>query len=149
MSYLLESLLGDVDDVDLSCRNDQQYCYNSSTLDYLSSENRIGTRWAEWDEFVDHAGTQSDVTVRKKRKPADGEASPGNGSELQTREQRQRGKNWEKAEEDVLVECRSQHIDWKCISERLQEHGYTRNHKHCADKWYALRKHYLEVRKTI
>lgn len=84
--------------------------------------------------------SEEDVPVGKKRKWSEDcdEAVP-------QREQRQRGKNWEKAEEDILVECKSKHMDWKAVSEHLQLHGFTRNHKHCADKWYALRKHYLEV----
>lgn len=158
VNCLLESLL---EDDDLS--RDQQY--DSSRLDYFSSSlmPEKGTRWSEWDvDFIamdatDNAGTLSDSEVdgakvqerwigdveqlpmRKKRKQQI-LTSPA----IQTRE-RQRGKNWEKAEEDILVDCKSKEMDWKSISECLQEHGFTRNHKHCADKWYALRKHYLEI----
>ncbi|KAG0556847.1 hypothetical protein M758_11G080700 [Ceratodon purpureus] len=67
------------------------------------------------------------------------------GVGVQASRERQRGKNWEKAEEDILVESKRKEMDWKSISEVLKERGFIRNHKHCADKWYALRKHYLEI----
>ena len=159
--YLFESLLDD----------SQQF--DSSTLDYISSPLALeekGTRWDQWSEFdpamvvADNAGSQSDSEVdvgkvegwvgddrqpqlRKKRKltgcevPANQLISVG----TQPSRERQRGKNWEKTEEDILVESKRKEMDWKSISECLKEHGFIRNHKHCADKWYALRKHYLEI----
>ena len=59
--------------------------------------------------------------------------------------ERQRGKNWEKTEEDILVELRGKDMDWRSISEYLKSSGFIRDHRHCSDKWYALRKHYLEI----
>jgi len=161
---LLETLLGDDD-----LSRDQQY--ESSTLDFMVEK---GTRWREWDvDFVsmDKAETPFDsdvdganvqdrrwigdlekIPVRKKQFKQTGctvvEEVQLTGPVIQARE-RQRGKNWEKAEEDILVDCKSKEMDWRSISECLQEHGYIRNHKHCADKWYALRKHYLEIHRWM
>lgn len=57
VSMLLESLLGDVDEVaDVTVRDHHQ-CYNSSSLEYLSSENG----WADWDDVVDFGTPQSAV----------------------------------------------------------------------------------------
>ena len=63
--------------------------------------------------------------------------------------ERQRGKNWEKVEEDILVEAKGKDMDWKSISECLKSKGFTRDHRHCSDKWYALRKHYIEIQQWM
>uniref|UniRef100_A0A7I4ERD8 Myb-like domain-containing protein n=2 Tax=Physcomitrium patens TaxID=3218 RepID=A0A7I4ERD8_PHYPA len=63
--------------------------------------------------------------------------------------ERQRGKNWKEAEENILVESRGKGMDWKSISECLKNSGFTRNEKHCTDKWYALRKHYIDIHDWI
>ncbi|KAG0609041.1 hypothetical protein M758_8G152200 [Ceratodon purpureus] len=63
--------------------------------------------------------------------------------------ERQRGKNWEKMEEDILVESKGIDMDWKSISEFLKSKGFIRDHRHCSDKWYALRKHYIEIQQWM
>jgi hypothetical protein len=154
-SCLLESLL------------DQQY--DSSTLEtYISSANLLPESWDDFDVEIgghENAVSQSDSEVdvakmegwvggesrqpqqvrSKKRKFQDVEDSSAALMGVQVSRERQRGKNWEKAEEDILVESKRNEMDWKSISECLKERGFVRNHKHCADKWYALRKHYLEI----
>lgn len=121
---------------------------NSWVVDLLTDSDENGNLWV--------ANSEQAPLRRKRSQHRDGEvvspgsqtttSSPGAG---QTKGERVRGRNWEKKEEDILLDCKSKELDWKAISEKLQEQKYTRNHKHCADKWYALRKGYLAIKQWM